>query len=52
MTGLVSVFQCMSRGQENYLDFFKSNKPGNPRQVCPELEYVIAVLLKVGGGGS
>ena len=42
-----------------FLQYFESNKPGNPRKVCPELEYVvsgwrsvIAVLLKVGGGVS
>ena len=54
--------QCMSHGHESIsdtFDFLKSNRPGNPRQVCPKLKHVvsgrrlvIAVLLKVGGGTS
>ena len=38
---------------------FKANRPGNPRQVCSELGYVvsgwrsvIALLRNVGGGAS
>ena len=56
---LVFAFQCMSLGHESRWDtsliFLKSDKPGNLRQLCPELEYVvsgwrsvIALLLKVG----
>ena len=62
VAGLVFAVQCMSRGHELkrdtvMFDFFKCNKPGTPRQVRPELEYVvsglpsiIAVVLKVGDG--
>ena len=50
----------MSGGHETHLlIFFKSKKPGNPHQVCPELECVVsgwrsvgAVLLTVGSGTS
>ena len=60
VAGFVSAFQCTSRGPIPISTlFFKFNTPRYPRQVFPEVEYVvsrrrslIAVLLKVGGGAS
>ena len=72
-SGSLAVFKVTARDQGQYKGpfggghllhtvtflVFKSNKPGNPRQVCPELKYVVsgrrpmkAVLLKVSDGAS